>query len=397
MSEYSWLARQIDRVVTIYTPADLFGGPIVRTVRYYNYTYTVPEEREVAVLTVEYRDYIPGEWLPAEGRYAPSRYTDPVTRYSINWADGSESLNPGGNYLREMPTAADIRRVLRDRGVGPAPVIESAPVHPAAESAAVLHAALRPTTTAADLFRDWHTAGLIAQAAEAGKTYSADLLEYAPRSVVVEAVAEARAAVEKRRADEAAAAKAAEKARLKAEAAAKRKIDRDPHVCKYPHQDDATLVGLVRDLATRPEDSTLVAAICDRYQELRVPPRNAAVFARRHARWAAVKAELKATTARGGKIRSRVRQIAGCGGANSVEIRLRGNENAGQAPVLTGEAPSHTFKGGGSCRSPGAAIRAGYKVEYHADTREVTVGVAWLADLIAREFAPAGKAAGKGK
>lgn len=396
MSDYSWLAQRIDRVVTIYTPADLFGGPVVRTTtNRYGYSYTTPEHCEVAVLTVEWRDYILGEWLPAEQRYAPGRYADPVTRYSLVWADGSASLNPGGNYLRELPGVEDIRQILLARDIGPAAIRETVtPVHPAQQSAAVLHAALRETTTADELLRDEHTFRLISRAAQDGRSYTAELLEFAPKAVVAEAVARERSIIEATRAEEARARTAAEKAAKKAADAARRKIERDPRVSRYPHKDDATLQGLIRALGQSPDDAALVAAIYDRYQELGVKPKAARVYADRHHRWYATHATLTATTARGGKIRSRIRVIAGCGGANSVPITLRGDEHAGQAPVLTGEAPSSTFKGGGACRSPGAAIRAGYKVEYHADTREVTVGVEWLADLIRREFTPA---ATKGK
>jgi hypothetical protein len=48
------------------------------------------------------------------------------------------------------------------------------------------------------------------------------------------------------------------------------------------------------------------------------------------------------------------------------------------APVLTGEAGHSEFKGGGVCRNPGGAIRAGYKVYYVRSTLRITVGQGYL-------------------
>ena len=48
-------------------------------------------------------------------------------------------------------------------------------------------------------------------------------------------------------------------------------------------------------------------------------------------------------------------------------------------PTFQGEEGYHTFrKGGGACRNPGAARRAGHKLDYHRSTRRVEVGWGWL-------------------
>lgn len=53
------------------------------------------------------------------------------------------------------------------------------------------------------------------------------------------------------------------------------------------------------------------------------------------------------------------------------------------APALSGEGPYSTFKGSkGRCHSPGAAIRAGYKVEYHKSSYIVAVGCGWLEENV---------------
>lgn len=50
-----------------------------------------------------------------------------------------------------------------------------------------------------------------------------------------------------------------------------------------------------------------------------------------------------------------------------------------QPPARSGEAGHSEFKGGGTAHSPGAAIRAGYRVRYVRSTLAITVGDEWLA------------------
>jgi hypothetical protein len=47
-------------------------------------------------------------------------------------------------------------------------------------------------------------------------------------------------------------------------------------------------------------------------------------------------------------------------------------------PTRQGTEAHSTFKNGGRCQYPGAAIKAGYKVVYHPSTLEVVVGAGWL-------------------
>jgi hypothetical protein len=74
------------------------------------------------------------------------------------------------------------------------------------------------------------------------------------------------------------------------------------------------------------------------------------------------------------KIAARCRRLAGAERCPVVII-------PGLAPPrATGERGSNEFrKGGGLCKHPGGAIRAGYKVRYVRSTYRVEVGRAWLA------------------
>lgn len=359
------------KLVIAYAVEDIFGGPVERRVNpTYGTPWYTPEARAVVVLYTPDR-----EWDFERRDYGPER-----PAWSVRWADNSESLNPGGNYYRTEPGRLDIRADLERRGyrLKPAPEGKWAPVRAASESAAVIAAAIKRTTTAADLLDNLYTMSLCTVAAEAGKAYSADLLDFAPKSEVVVAVAGVRAAVEARRLADA-------KQRAKDERAAKAKADReakrkaaDPRIMPYPHGGDENVVLLKKAVAAAPADLVAQMALADRWREMGVPDKAIPVLVSRWVRWSKCRAALTAETAKGGKLRAAVRERAGCGGANSVPVKLVGLGRAGEAPTMTGEAPSSTFKGGGACRSPGAALRAGYKVEYHADTREVTVGVEWL-------------------
>ena len=84
---------------------------------------------------------------------------------------------------------------------------------------------------------------------------------------------------------------------------------------------------------------------------------------------------VSAATAWGSALRSRIRRAAGCGGTLAAVAVVPGN----QAPTLTGEGAHTTFRTGGECRHPGAAIRRGYRLDYHPSTWMVNVGADWVA------------------
>lgn len=85
-----------------------------------------------------------------------------------------------------------------------------------------------------------------------------------------------------------------------------------------------------------------------------------------------------ADTAKAAKIRTAIRRAVNRATNSSIPIEVVAGD---AAPVLTGEDAYHTFKkSGGRCNNPGAAMRAGYKVEYHRSTLEITVGAGWVAE-----------------
>lgn len=105
-------------------------------------------------------------------------------------------------------------------------------------------------------------------------------------------------------------------------------------------------------------------------------------------------------------------EVLGCGaitGTGRAEVRARrkliatAGYAAGSRPTVEvvpgtgrpeklGTGGLHMFKGGGVCRFPGAARRAGHKVVYHPSTLRVVVGarwlVAWLHDMYPAALAP---------
>ena len=83
----------------------------------------------------------------------------------------------------------------------------------------------------------------------------------------------------------------------------------------------------------------------------------------------------RARVAESGRVRAELRRLAHWSLPHSVPVAVE----AGDArPSLSGVPGYHEFRGGGACEFPGAAIRAGYKVDYTPDTRAVAVGVDWL-------------------
>ncbi len=149
------------------------------------------------------------------------------------------------------------------------------------------------------------------------------------------------------------------------------------HTCRFPA--DETAAALRAALAAAPGDAAAAAALGDRYRELGYADRTADAWVRRTVRFAELAALLAGSGAKSGRLRSYLR---GRCGVRSCPVALVGYERRDQAPTVTGEPPRHEFRGGGECKYPGAAMRAGYKVDYVADTRAVTVGVKWLADRL---------------
>lgn len=109
--------------------------------------------------------------------------------------------------------------------------------------------------------------------------------------------------------------------------------------------------------------------------------RRAAIAARLVAR---VKDQFRADGARASRLRGRIRGYCRLAPSTNVPITVVDGDSP---PVMTGEGPYHTFRGkkgrdGGVCHYPGAAIRRGFKVDYHPDTRRITVGAGWVAELM---------------
>lgn len=136
-------------------------------------------------------------------------------------------------------------------------------------------------------------------------------------------------------------------------------------------------------LIETPTDAAGFNAYNDALQEAGLSPLAAKRRANKLARAAAAKdrfakaSELIAGTgAKAGRARRTVRAAVGLGDNNSVPVTVVEGDSA---PVRSGEAAYHTFRKGGRCDFPGAAIRKGYKVDYHASTLAVTVGAEWVA------------------
>jgi hypothetical protein len=157
----------------------------------------------------------------------------------------------------------------------------------------------------------------------------------------------------------------------------------DVRTCPIPS--DEVTKALCRALGANPDDQTAAAALVDRYQEMGHPAEAARVLLGRVIRWRRVKAAITGTGAAAARLRTRVRGYCGVASCPRIPIAVVGGDRAEQPPRMTGDGPYHTFRGGGGCKYPGAARRKGYRTEYHADTREITVGVSWLAELLARE------------
>jgi hypothetical protein len=135
---------------------------------------------------------------------------------------------------------------------------------------------------------------------------------------------------------------------------------------------------LVEVLRQQPEDSVLAGAVYDSILESGASP----LAARRRVN-AVIREALAIRTwgrvrqllANRSDLRAAVRRAAGAAIPNSVRVIVIDGDTP---PTLVGEPPYHEFAGGGRCNYPRSAIRAGYRVVYVPDSREVRVGVDWL-------------------
>lgn len=145
--------------------------------------------------------------------------------------------------------------------------------------------------------------------------------------------------------------------------------------------DDVT--ALIAAVAECPGETTPVRCLADAYQEAGVSPLAATRRANKVARASVAAAQLAAAkvlvtgdTAEAIGMRRRIRHAVGLSNTVAPITVVEG----ASAPVAAGEAAHHTFRddGGGVCGYPGAAIRAGYRLDYHTSTLRITVGAVWV-------------------
>jgi hypothetical protein len=136
----------------------------------------------------------------------------------------------------------------------------------------------------------------------------------------------------------------------------------------------ACLIAAVR---AEPDDHTRRCALEDAAQEGGCTPtaaRRLACRVTREARAARDLERARSILERSSAARSAVRNAAGLRpGAHPCEV-APGTD----APRVEGEEGYHTFKNGGHCQFPGAAKRAGYRIEYHRSTLRYIVGAGWV-------------------
>ena len=90
---------------------------------------------------------------------------------------------------------------------------------------------------------------------------------------------------------------------------------------------------------------------------------------------AAARVLIDGTGAKSARTRTAVRAAVGRGTNSSIPVTVVAGD---AAPVLSGEEAYTTFRKGGVCHYPGAARRAGYKLDYHPSTLAITVGAGWV-------------------
>lgn len=78
-------------------------------------------------------------------------------------------------------------------------------------------------------------------------------------------------------------------------------------------------------------------------------------------------------------LRSQVRQVAEATKYPTCQIDVAEDTAAQCPPTRLGEPAHYTFKrGGGLCKAPGAALKAGHRLLYHPTTVRIVVGAEWL-------------------
>lgn len=135
---------------------------------------------------------------------------------------------------------------------------------------------------------------------------------------------------------------------------------------------------LLATVELMPDEGTATGAAFDALQESWLKPQTARRLvnrAVRRGRFVATTASVNAKTKSGGKARTAIRAAVQLGTNTSVPVTVVDGD---QPPAVSGEASHHTFKNGSRVRNAGAAIRAGYKVVYHASTLAIVVGSQWV-------------------
>ena len=139
--------------------------------------------------------------------------------------------------------------------------------------------------------------------------------------------------------------------------------------------------GMIAAVEASPHDDTIFGALIDALQESGKSLRGAKVVAgkvRKRAladeRMTMAKSAVAADVARSRRLRTSIRAAAGGSGNSTPIVVLPGDFS----PRRIGEPAYHTFKNGGVCQYPGSALAKGYKLEYHASTQQIEVGVEWV-------------------
>lgn len=147
---------------------------------------------------------------------------------------------------------------------------------------------------------------------------------------------------------------------------------------------DGTVTALTATVMEFPGETTPLCCLIDAHQEAGCSALAATRRANKVARLAARAAQLAEAkelvgggTATAAKLRTRVRRSVGLERNTAAPIAVVEGD---AVPTRSGEEAYNTFRKGGRCKFPGAAIRAGYKVDYHASTLAVTVGGGWVLD-----------------
>lgn len=123
-----------------------------------------------------------------------------------------------------------------------------------------------------------------------------------------------------------------------------------------------------------PYDALAVSALRDAYMEAGFTEAGAFQKTMKAARLAAARMFLAGDSLQAAQVRSAARRVVGVPNSVPVVVTESG------PPRVVGRGPYHTFKNGNEAHSPRAAMRAGYRLTYHRDSRTVQVGYAWVDD-----------------